>query len=181
MKNLMQATKQSNKKHIAYGFAANDALYSKSPRLLRKRPSSTKRVILGFDEIGNLALVEDRNGSYNKFCYDSFNRLVAAEYGTSDTSSSNYNTCTTNVTVTYTWDAGNRLTSATDSSGTITRIYDSLDRLTEESGPTGMIDYTYYANNLRHTMTVSGQPACQRHQLRHRQPPPKLGSVHRYP
>jgi RHS repeat-associated protein len=63
-------------------------------------------------------------------------------------------------TIAYTWDAGNRLTDAVDSaSGTISRNFDGLDRPIEEQTPQGQIGYTYYANGLRQTMTVQGQPS----------------------
>jgi len=62
-------------------------------------------------------------------------------------------------TITYTYDAGNRLRAITDSAnGTITRDYDDLDRPTEEVTPEGTVTYTYDADGRRQTMTVDGQP-----------------------
>jgi len=52
------------------------------------------------------------------------------------------------------------LTGAVDSvSGTVSRNYDNYDRMTREVTPQGQIDYAYYANGLRKSMTVAGQTA----------------------
>jgi RHS repeat-associated protein len=62
-------------------------------------------------------------------------------------------------TATYTYDAGNRLTQAVDStSGTIALGHDNLDRLTSETTPQGTVNYTYDAAGHRSTMVVAGQP-----------------------
>jgi YD repeat-containing protein len=46
--------------------------------------------------------------------------------------------------VTYAWDAGNRVSQAVDSiAGTINRQYNGLDRLTQERTPQGTVNYTY--------------------------------------
>jgi RHS repeat-associated protein len=61
-------------------------------------------------------------------------------------------------TITYTYDAGNRITQIGDSvNGTITRQYDALNRLTQEKTPQGTVSYTYDADSRRATMTVAGQ------------------------
>ena len=63
-------------------------------------------------------------------------------------------------TITYTYDAGDRITQLVDSAnGTITRQYDNLDRLTQEATPQGTTTYTYDADGRRATMTVAGQTA----------------------
>lgn len=63
-------------------------------------------------------------------------------------------------TVTYSYDAGDRLVQVVDSiTGTITRSYDGLDRLIAESTPLGSVSYGYDAAGRRTSMTVSGQPS----------------------
>ena len=63
-------------------------------------------------------------------------------------------------TVSYTYDAGNRVIQAVDSvTGTIVRAYDGLNRLTSETTPQGTISYTYDAGSRRQTSTVTGQSA----------------------
>ncbi len=42
-------------------------------------------------------------------------------------------------------------------SGSVTRSFDGLNRLTQEVSPQGTVDYTFYANGLRESMTVQGQ------------------------
>jgi RHS repeat-associated protein len=62
-------------------------------------------------------------------------------------------------TISYTYDAGNRMTQVVDSAGgTITRAYDNLDRLTSESTPQGSISYAYDNAGRQTSMTVTGQP-----------------------
>jgi len=95
----------------------------------------------------------DRRGKVTTFSYDALNRKTFAGFGTQAGP-------TYESTVTYSYDAGNRLTQAVDSvTGTITRGYDSLDRLTSETTPQGTVSYTYDAAGRRASMTVAGQPA----------------------
>jgi RHS repeat-associated protein len=62
-------------------------------------------------------------------------------------------------TISYTYDAGNRMTQTVDSAGgTITEAYDNLDRLTSETTAQGTISYTYDSAGRRTTMQVTGQP-----------------------
>jgi RHS repeat-associated protein len=125
----------------------------------RNRLSTKTDPLLGvesylYDEIGNRTRMTDRKGQVTGHAYDALNRIASAGFGATIASPTSYAS-----TVTYTWDGGNRLTGAIDSlSGTIERAFDGLDRLTQEHNPQGQIDYTYYANGLRHTMTVQGQP-----------------------
>ena len=64
--------------------------------------------------------------------------------------------------IAYTYDAGNRLTRAADSStGTITFQYDDLDRLIGAATPQGSVAYTYDNDGRRTSLTVLGQPAIR--------------------
>lgn len=108
-----------------------------------------------YDEIGNRTRVTDRNGQISGYGYDFLDRTISAGFGATTSSPAAFTS-----TITYTWDAGDRLTDAVDSiSGIVSRDFDGLDRLTREQSPQGQIDYTYYANGLRHTLTVQGQSA----------------------
>jgi RHS repeat-associated protein len=63
-------------------------------------------------------------------------------------------------TISYTYDAGNRMTQAVDTAGgTITEGYDGLNRLTSETTSLGSISYGYDAAGRQTSMTVAGQPA----------------------
>lgn len=102
---------------------------------------------------GNLTRVTDREGQVSGYGYDFLNRRTSAGFGATIGSPTSYAN-----TVAYTWDAGDRMTQVVDSvSGTIAQSFDGMDRLTQEQTPQGQIDYTYYPNGLRQTMTVQGQ------------------------
>jgi RHS repeat-associated protein len=61
-------------------------------------------------------------------------------------------------TISYTYDAGDRITQIVDSAGgTITRGYDNLDRLATETTAQGSVSYGYDNRGRRTSMTVAGQ------------------------
>lgn len=63
-------------------------------------------------------------------------------------------------TVTTHYDAADRADQITDSdTGSVGRTYDGLDRLKRETSLSGQVDYTYYPNGLRNTLTLAGLPA----------------------
>ena len=96
----------------------------------------------------------DRKGQVSEFRYDGLNRRTFAGYGGSGGS---YESA-----IAYTYDAGNRLTRAADSStGTITFQYDDLDRLIGAATPQGSVAYTYDNDGRRTSLTVLGQPTVQ--------------------
>jgi len=103
-----------------------------------------------YDSLSNLTQVTTATSMVNAFAYDALNRPSSTRYGVSGSSQQS--------TVTYGFDAGNRLTSVVDSaSGTFTQGYDGLDHLTSQAGPNGSVAYTYDAAGRRATMTVQGQ------------------------
>ncbi|MBZ5509239.1 MAG: DUF6531 domain-containing protein [Acidobacteriia bacterium] len=107
-----------------------------------------------FDQNGNLVSYTDKKGQLTTFNFDALNRTTMAGFGTVV----NGGSTTYQGTITYSYDAGNRLTQALDSiSGAISRTYDNLDRLVSETTPQGSINYAYDAAGRRTSMTVSGQ------------------------
>jgi RHS repeat-associated protein len=103
-----------------------------------------------YDGNGNLTNYTDRRGNEDIFSYDGLNRSTFAGYG--------YNGSGYQDTINYTWDLGNRLTQAVDSSaGTIARTYDGLDRVTDEQTSQGEVTYSYDGAERRMSMTVAGQ------------------------
>jgi RHS repeat-associated protein len=81
------------------------------------------------------------------------NRRTLTGFGTSVGTPSTYDS-----TITYSYDAGNRLVSAIDSvTGTIKSTYDKLDRLISEQTAQGTVSYTYDSAGRRTQMTVAGQ------------------------
>jgi RHS repeat-associated protein len=108
-----------------------------------------------YDPSSMVKQLTDRAGQVTGYNYDSLHRRTQIGFGATSTNPTAYTS-----TIGYSYDAGNRLLVATDSTnGVITRSYDDLNRLVQEITPSGTVSYTYYTNGLRQTMTVSGQPA----------------------
>jgi RHS repeat-associated protein len=108
-----------------------------------------------YDLNGNLVSSTDRKSQVTSLTYDPLNRLKLVGYNTVV----NAGVTSYESTVSYTYDAGNRMTQAVDSAGgTITEAYDNLDRLTSETTPQGQISYGYDLAGRRTSMTVAGQP-----------------------
>jgi YD repeat-containing protein len=104
-----------------------------------------------YDVDGNLTQFTDRRGKVTSYRYDALNRRSFAGFGTQAGP-------TYESTINYTYDAGNRLTQAADSTtGPITRGYDNLDRLTSEAPLLGTVSYTYDSAGRRASLTVPGQ------------------------
>lgn len=128
--------------------------YDSMDRAISRRDPLLRIESYVYDLAGNLTKVTDRRGKVTNLTYDALNRRTFAGFGAVV---SGQNT-TYESTVTYTSDAGDRLTQATDSlSGAITRSYDGLDRLLAETTPQGTVSYTYDAASRRTSMTVPGQ------------------------
>lgn len=105
-----------------------------------------------YDLSNNLTTYTDRKDQITSIEYDGIDRPKFFGYGTQPGPA--YQN-----TVSYSFDAANRITSVTDSiGGTITRSYDGLNHILSESTPLGSIAYTYDADERRKSMTVSGQP-----------------------
>ena len=101
-----------------------------------------------YDEAHNLKQTTDRKNQISKYTYDNLNRLATVTF-VADGSS-----------ITYSYDQGNRVKKIVDTlKGTIDYTYDDFDRVASETTARGTVGYTYYANGLRKTMTVSGMPA----------------------
>jgi RHS repeat-associated protein len=104
---------------------------------------------------GNLTSWTDRKGQLTSYTYDALNRRNFVGYGTTGTPP----LLAYQSTINYTYDPGNRLTEAVDSTGgTFKEGWDNFDELTKESGPDGSIGYGYDADGRRSSATVSGQP-----------------------
>ncbi|WP_236905562.1 RHS repeat-associated core domain-containing protein [Collimonas arenae] len=99
-----------------------------------------------YDNKHNLIQKTDRNNQVTQYGYDGLDRLHKITYAD-------------NSTVVINYDQGNRVIQLVDSlNGTISRTYDDLDRMTSITTAKGTVSYTYYANGLRKTMAVGGQP-----------------------
>ena len=107
------------------------------------------------DRAGNLSQFTDRRGKITTHTYDGLNQRTFAGFGTIFITPPSYES-----SITYSYDAGNRLTSVVDSAaGTITPSFDNLDRLTSEVTSQGTVSYAYDAANRRTSQTVTGQTA----------------------
>lgn len=129
--------------------------YDVKDRLTTKTDPLLKTDSYVYDGMDNLIQVTERNGKIRTFTYDARDRLKTAEYGRSISGSG---LTPPDATVTYTWDAGDRMVQAVDTQdGTITLGYDSLDRLVSETGPRGGVGYAHDASGRRTKLSVPGQ------------------------
>lgn len=101
---------------------------------------------IAYDPAHNVKETIDRKGQQTQFQYDALSRLTLVTYADQST-------------VAYTYDQGNRVTQISDSAnGQITRTYDGFNNITREATPDGSVNYTYYPDGRRQTMSVLGQP-----------------------
>ncbi|MBA3241725.1 MAG: Ig-like domain-containing protein [Acidobacteria bacterium] len=109
-----------------------------------------------YDADGNLKKFTDRRGRVTSHLYDSLGRRTFTGFGeTLSGGVASYES-----TVSYAYDADDRLTQVTDSqAGTITRSYNDLARTYSEATPQGTVNHAYDAAGRRVSMTVAGQPA----------------------
>jgi RHS repeat-associated protein len=130
--------------------------YDNMDRMATRADSLLRQQSYQYDAAGNMVSFTDRKGQTTTYKYDKLNRLTFVGFGTQGSGGG----ATYASTVSYQYDAGNRLTQAVDSvAGTISHTYDTLDRLTSEATAQGSISYGYDAAGRRTTMTVLGQPA----------------------
>jgi RHS repeat-associated protein len=127
-----------------YAYDVNDRLTT------RTDPLNHNDTINTFDGYNNPLTTRDRKSQNATYTYDLLGRIATA-------------TLADGHSLTYTRDAGNRLTKIDDTLSSVTneiqRSYDGLDRLTSETvsqgGTTiGTVSYTYDAASRRSTMVV---------------------------
>ncbi len=130
---------------LTYAYNNMDQLQTRTDQLLRPET-------FGYDVGGNLTSFLDRKNQQTTWdAYDDLNRPTVVRF---------HNSLGTEVaTLTYGYDAANRLQTLTDSvAGAITWGYDALDRLTSETTPQGTITYVPDDADRRTSMLVAGQP-----------------------
>jgi YD repeat-containing protein len=124
-------------------------------RVLTRTDPLLRNQSYSYDLAGNLVSSTDRKSQVTSLTYDSLNRLKLIGYKTVV----NAGVTSYESTVSYTYDAGGRMTQVVDSaSGTITKAYDNFDRLITETTAQGSISYGYDLGGRRTSMTVAGQP-----------------------
>jgi RHS repeat-associated protein len=125
-------------------------LYDSRDRLTSRADGLNVSESYGYDANGNVTSHTDRREKVTILQYDEINRIKFAGFGQNGDSYES--------SINYTWDGGNRLTQAADSSsGTIIREFDLLDNLKTETTPQGSITYCYDNVNRRQSMQVAGQ------------------------
>jgi RHS repeat-associated protein len=135
--------------------------YGNLDRMSRRTDPLNRYDQFTYDTDGNVTLFRDGGAVYTAFTYDDLNRPACAAYNQTMC----VNPPTADGTVTFDFDAANRLTQATDTVfGTITRTYDDVNRQwREQSCPTGescrTITYTTDAAGRRQTMTPPSEVA----------------------
>src|ERR1051325_6707727 len=130
--------------------------YNNMNRIASRKDALLRTQTYLYDANGNMSKYTDRRGKDTNYTYDNLNRLTFAGFGAVvQGQTTNYES-----TITYTYDAGDRLTRTVDTiAGTMNLGYDNLDRLTSQSSPQGTINYSYDAADRRTSMTVTGQTA----------------------
>jgi RHS repeat-associated protein len=128
--------------------------YDDMNRITSRQDGLLKTEIFYYDRNSNLIKFTDRKGQVTTYQYDGLDRRTFVGFGTvAGPKGSTYSS-----SITYTYDAGNRLKKIVDTrGGTITRDYDDLDRLKTETAPNaprGGIVYTYDNADRRTTMQV---------------------------
>lgn len=146
----------ANSNRLSFTDAKNQTTtftYDVRNRLTAKQDALLRTESYGYDASGNLIFSTDRRGLVTGYAYDDLNRRTQTGFGATSTTTPTYTS-----TIVNTYDAANRLTQAVDSAnGTITRSYDDrFDSVLEEVTPQGSVDYTYYADGQRQSMTPIG-------------------------
>ncbi len=146
----LTSVKDPRNGEIVYTYDPMDRLATRRDQLLRSE-------VYTYDAQGGGTLVSFRDRKNQETTwdpYDDLNRPTVVRF---------HNSAGTEVgTLTYRYDAANRLDQLTDSvAGAITWLYDPLDRLTRETTPQGMIDYVPDDANRRTSMLVAGQPLVE--------------------
>jgi RHS repeat-associated protein len=125
--------------------------YDSMDRLSSRTDPLGGRETYTYDLGGNLDTYTDRRGIVTTYKYDELNRRIFVGFGTQPGP-------TYESTVSYTYDAANRLVQVSDSiSGVVARAYDDLDRLVSETSAEGTVSYGYDAAGRRTTLTIAGQ------------------------
>ncbi|MCD9026837.1 RHS domain-containing protein [Luteimonas sp. BDR2-5] len=123
--------------------------YDRRDLLVRETNPLGQATQYSYDDAGRLQGLQRANGVRLEFDYDPGNRLVARRSYTADGS--------LELTDTFNWDDGNRLSHWGSQGASGVRTYDNADRLLSESvtidGVTLARQYTYYANGQVRTLT----------------------------
>ncbi|WJI14309.1 hypothetical protein MWN52_11710 [Pseudoxanthomonas winnipegensis] len=103
-----------------------------------------------YDTMDRVKTYTDRRNRVTSYAYDTLGRLTATTFPGSG------------GTLTSAYDAGDRLTSLTDSiSGALGWTYDNFDAVTQANSPQGTIYYTYDAAGRRTNMQAASQTQVQ--------------------
>ncbi len=132
--------------------------YDSMDRLSTRTDPLNRVSSVTYDLAGNPVSLTDRLNQVTSNTFDGLGRKVFTGFGaTTGDSGPVYQS-----TISYQYDAGNRLTSATDSiAGMITMSYDGLNSIASESGRQGSISYGYDAAERRTSAQAGSQTAIQ--------------------
>ena len=127
--------------------------YDDMNRMISRTNPLVKVDSFAYDANGNLLRSTDRKGQVKGFVYDPLDRVTQIGFGATVGAPTTYQS-----TITYGYDAGNRLLTLTDSAnGAISRGYDSFDRKISETTAQGTVSYTYDNASRRATLQAPGQ------------------------
>lgn len=130
--------------------------YNNMDRLETRTDPLLKAESYAYDQNGNQTKFTDRRGKVTTYRYDNLNRTIFAGFGTLG----EHPTATYESTISYSYDAVDRMVSAADSaSGTLNWSYNDAARTISETSPRGTVGYGFDTAGRQASMTVSGQPA----------------------
>lgn len=132
------------------------ATYDNMDRIASATDALNNSATFDHDVNGNLTSITDRNGQVTTLAYDLLDRLEFVGYDTTGSpGSEQYES-----TVEYSYDDGDRLVEADDSStGTFTHAFNGFDQVTTETGPNGSVGYDYDDAGRVSSVEVPTQPA----------------------
>jgi RHS repeat-associated protein len=130
-----------------YAYTVNDLVGSRTDPL-------GNIATLEYDHVGRPTVVTDRRGKKTTYEYDVLGRTTQVGFGATGPVS------TYESTVTYGYDARDRVTQIADSSsGNLAFGYNDLDEVTSVASPAGTVTYTYDELGRRSSTTATGQPS----------------------
>ena len=133
---------------------ATNYTYDNMDRLQTRTDQLLKQESFAYDPNGNLLTWTDRMGRVTQYQYDPLDRATFVGFNKTGPSA----TPVYHSTIAYTYDAGDRLRTVSDSqTGLISLDYDDLDRLTQETTPAGTVGYAYDTTDRPAQLTFPGE------------------------
>ena len=131
--------------------ATTSYAYDAFGRIIQAVDAENGKTKATYDNVGNILSITDPNGGISRYKYDSMNRMTEKENAVGGKNTYTYNARgllaesknARNQSTTYTYDKLGRITSATDSLGTISYTYDANGNVLTVTDENGTITREY--------------------------------------